>query len=80
LDNEDCCYKNDDQNNLINIKELINLKNKINIQPKNNINEEKKDEKDEDKIEEKNEETKESDPYEIKCDKLIFFKKEISNL
>jgi len=79
LDNEDFCYNIDGQNNPINIKELIDLKNKINIQPKNNINEDKKEEKDEDKIE-KNETTQELDPYEIKCNKLIFFKKVISNL
>jgi len=76
LDNEDFCYKIDGENNPIEIKELIDLKNKINIQPKNNINEEKNEEKDE----EKSEAIKESDPYEMKCDKLIFFKKVISNL
>ena len=54
LDNEDFCYKIDGQNNPINIKELIDLKNKINIQPKNNIKEDIKEEKDEDKNEEKN--------------------------
>ena len=68
LDNEYFCYRKGDKQISIDIKDLINLKNKINIQPenKNNNNEEE--------IEEK------KDVYQIKCDKLIFFKNIISNL
>ena len=64
MDNEDFYYKIDGDIYLINIKELIDLKNKINVQNENkeiNIYEEK-------------------DINQIKCDKLMFFKKIISNL
>ena len=64
LDNEDFYYKIDGQNNPVNIKELINLKNKINVQNENK----------------KINEYEEKDIYQIKCDKLMFFKKIISNL
>ena len=52
----------------IKIEELINLKNKINIQANDN------------KKEKEDGEDKEKDIYQIKCDKLIFFKKIISNI
>ena len=64
LDNEDFYYRNDDKPITKNIEELFDLKNKINIQ-----NENKKINKYEDK-----------DLYQIKCDRLIFFKDIISNL
>ena len=55
---------------------MIKLKNKINLQPKK-IKKEIKNKKDE-----KNEifGEKEEDPYELKCDKFLFFKDIISNL
>ena len=73
LDNEDFCYEiNGKFIKIKDIEELINLKNTINIQPQNKKNEGKKDEL--------NEKKEEKDPFEIKCDKLIFFKDVISNL
>jgi len=56
-DNEDFCY--DNNKNKTNMKELINLKNKIHI---------------------KFQKEKEEDIVQIKCQKLIFFKENISNL
>ena len=67
LDNEDFCYKIDDNNFPINIEKLIKLKNKINIQPQ--------EKKDESNVNENN-----PDPYEEKCDKLIFYKNIVSNV
>ena len=70
LDGEDFCYEINGENKKINnIKELIKLENKINIQPQKKI-----------KQEDKKEEKKEKDIFEIKCDKLLFFKEIISNL
>ena len=77
LDNEDFGYNIDGKFIRINnIEELIKLKNKINIQPQKKIKEngEKKNETKEEK------EEKEKDPFEIKCDKLLFFKNIITNL
>jgi len=67
LDSQNFKYKNNEENKEITIEELINLKNKINIQ----VNDNKKNKENEDK---------EKDKYQIKCDKLIFFKKIISNI
>jgi len=76
LDNEDFCYKINGETMKINsIEELIKLKNKINIQPQKKVGEEKK-ANDKNKINE----NKDKDIFEIKCDKLIFFKDIISNL
>ena len=70
LDNENFIYTINGETKIIeNIEELIKLKSKINIQPKKNEKDNKS------QIEEK-----EKDPYEIKCDKLLFFKDIISNL
>ena len=66
LDNEDFYYKIDGQNNPVNIKELIDLKNKINVQNENKKINKYEDEK--------------KDIYQIKCDKLMFFKKIIFDL
>ena len=67
LDNEDFCYKiNGETKPIKNIEYLIKYKNKINIQKQNNKN--------------YNNETTAKDSFEIKCDKLIFFKDIISNL
>jgi len=63
LDKEYFYYKIDGKSNQKNIKELIDLKNKINIQPENK--------------QKKNEEIK--DLYQKKIDKLIFFKNIVSN-
>ena len=62
LDTENAIYTKDDIEKEIKIEELINLKNKINIQINNNNKKEEK------------------DIYQIKCDKLIFFKKAMSNI
>ena len=70
LDTEIFRYTNGDEKTEIKIDELINLKNKINIQ---------EDDKKENK-ESKEEGVKGKDIYQIKCDKLIFFKKIISNI
>ena len=71
LDGEDFCYKlNGETIKINNIEELIKLKNKINIQPQKKIQENG----------DKKEEKKEKDIFELKCDKLIFFKDLISNL
>ena len=68
LDNEYFCYKINDKSVQKNMKELINLKNKINIQPENK------------QIKNGEKENKEKkDLYQIKCDKLIFFKNIVSN-
>ena len=77
LDNEYFCYRIDDKSIQKNINELIDLKNKINI---NNENEQKKtgEEKSEEKDETKNEDKK--DLFQTKCDKLIFFKDIVSKL
>ena len=64
LDSEYCYNKVKDKIIPKNIKDLIDLKNKINIQPENK--------------EKKSEEKK--GLFEIKCDKLIFFKNIVSNL
>ena len=76
LDNEDFCYTTIDKekkikqtNKIKSIEEMIKLKSKINLQPK----------KSKEEIKNKKEE-KEKDPYEDKCDKLLFFKDIISNL
>ena len=69
LDSEIFRYTNCEEKIEIKIEELINLKNKINIQTENNK-----------KIDEKEDKEKEKDMYEIKCDKLLFFKKIISNI
>ena len=70
LDNEYFCYKsNDNEKKDLGIKDLIELKNKINIQFDN-----KK------KNEEKSDEDEVKDLYRIKCDKLVFFKNTISDL
>ena len=70
LDNENFIYTINGETKIIkNIEELIKLKSKINLQPKKNDKDNKS------QIEEK-----EKDPYEIKCDKLLFFKDIISNL
>ena len=68
MDDEYFYYKIEDKKIQKNIEELIELKNKINIEPENK-NEGKK-EKDE----------KKKDLYEIKCKKLIFFKNIVSNI
>ena len=68
LDTEIFRYKNGDEKIEIKIDELINLKNKINIQ------------EDENKKNKRKEDEGEKDIYQIKCDKLIFFKKIISNI
>ena len=67
LDGEIFRYTNDDEKKEIEIEELINLKNKMNIQADNN-------KKSEEKL------NKEKDIYQIKCEKLIFFKKIISDI
>jgi len=69
LDNEYFYYKDVDKQTEKKIDDLIDLKNKINIQINNNNKKEKKEEKN------KEEENKEDDIYKEKCDKLIFFKK-----
>ena len=70
LDSEIFRYINGEEKQEIKIKELIDLKNKINIQADDNKkNAEKEDKEDNGK-----------DIYQIKCDKLIFFKKIISNI
>ncbi len=68
LDNEYFCYNIDGKSIPKNMNELIDLKNKINIQSDNKQikNGEKKNEEKE-------------DLYQIKCDKLIFFKNIVSN-
>ena len=63
LDNEYFCYKSDGKSIQKNINELINLKNKINIQPENKLKK-----------------SEEKDIFQIKCDKLLFFKNIVSNL
>jgi len=68
LDTEIFRYTNGDEKIEIKIDELINLKNKINIQ------------EDENKKNKRKEDEGEKDIYQIKCDKLIFFKKIISNI
>ena len=78
LDDEDFCYKiNGKTIKINNIEDLIKLKNKINIQVKNKIkdNGEKTDQKNENPRGKQ-----EKDIFELKCDKLIFFKDIISNL
>ena len=78
LDNEDFGYNIDGKFIRIkNIEELIKLKNKINIQPQKKIKEigEKKNE-----TKQTNEINEEKDPFETKCDKLLFFKNIIANL
>ena len=67
LDKEYFCYRSGDKQIPMNIKELIDLKNKINIQPERKKNSE---EKSDDIV----------DLYKLKCDKLIFFKNIISNI
>jgi len=77
LDNEDFGYTIDGKFIKIkDIEELIKLKNKINIQPQKKIKE---------KVDKKKEinqisETKENDIFEIKCDKLLFFKNVVADL
>ena len=66
LDNEYFYYKDDDDKKEKKIEELIELKNKINIQNNNNKTVEKEGKK-------KKENNK--DIYQEKCNKLIFFKK-----
>ena len=68
LDSEIFRYTNGEEKIEIKIDELINLKNKINIQPDNNKKNKEKENEDE------------KDTYQRKCDKLIFFKKIISNI
>ena len=87
LDNEDFLYYKDGKPIKIeNIDELIKLKNKINIQPQKKVkeNEEKKNDSktSSDQIDERDEKEKikQKDIFEIKCDKLLFFKNIISNL
>ena len=67
LDSEIFRYTKGDEKIEIKIEELINLKNKINIQTDDN-------KKSKEKVD------KEKDIYQIKCDKLIFFKEKISNI
>ena len=67
LDGEIFRYSNGDEKIEIKIEELINLKNKINIQTDNN-------KKREEKI------NIGKDIYQVKCEKLIFFKKIISDI
>jgi len=75
LDSEDFRYNlNNKSLKINNIEELINLKNKINIPPKKKIKENGE------KNDEKQEEKKIKDIFETKCDKLNFFKEIISNL
>ena len=80
LDNEDFGYNIDGKFKKIeNIEYLIKLKNKINIQPQQKIkeNDAKKNEANQTKDEK---EEKEKDIFEIKCEKLLFFKNIINNL
>ena len=82
LDYEDFGYNIDGSFEKIkNIDELIKLKNKINIQPKKNIKE-SGDKKNETKQKNETNEIKEDkdDIFEVKCDKLLFFKNIITNL
>jgi hypothetical protein len=79
LDNEDFIYKKDGKFIKIeSIEVLGKFKNKINIQPQKkknengNKNNETKEDKEEGKIE--------KDIFQIKCDKLLFFKDIVSNL
>ena len=67
-DSEDFYYKENGENKSISMKDLIHIKNQINIQPK----------KGEDKDERKKD--KDKDSFEIKREKLLFFKNIISNL
>ena len=73
-DEEDFCYSDNGKDILrTNLEELIHIKNQISIQSKNN----------DDKGEVNNKEKKEEkikDQFEIKCDKLLFFKNLVNNL
>ena len=69
LDNEYFCYNIGDKTFQKDINQLIDLKNKINIQHENSKNKE----------DEKKEEGKKKDLYYEKCDKLLFFKDIVSN-
>ena len=75
LDGEDFVYKiNGETIEIKNIEQLIKLKNKINIHKTKNIKE------NEFKKDDKHEQYKLKDIFQIKCDKLIFFKDIISKL
>ena len=71
-DEEDFFYTEKNNNITTNMEDLTHIKNQISIQPKNNES------KSEDKKKEKKEDTK--DQFEIKCDKLLFFKNLVNNL
>jgi len=77
LDNEYFCYTIDDKKIQKNINDLIDLKNKINIYTENNKKKEGE-KKNEEKDKNINEDKK--DLFQAKCDKLIFFKDIVSKL
>ena len=77
LDNEYFCYTIDDKKIQKNINDLIDLKNKININTENSKKKEGE-KKNEEKDENINEDKK--DLFQTKCDKLIFFKDIVSKI
>jgi len=80
LDNEDFGYNKDRKFKKIeSIEELVKFKNKINIQPQRKI---KENDYKNNETNKKNEEVEilEKDIFQIKCDKLLFFKDIIFNL
>ena len=73
-DNNDFYYTEKDKNIETHLEDLIHIKNQISIQSKKNDNNTKGD-----KTKDINEKLN-KDPFEIKCDKLLFFKKLVYSL